>query len=79
MSSGHFLFNSEKLNVKYDSGLLLMDTSGRIKYGRIFFITGTGILDTENYYQYLKDKKILKVEVSKISDVKDYIYHRLEL
>lgn len=71
-----FFFPSEKLNGQHDSSLLLTDTFGSIKYGRTFFITGIGILATVNYYQYLKDKKILKVEVSKISDVKDYIYHR---
>lgn len=51
-----------------------MDTSGSIKYGRTFFITDIGILATVNYYQYLKDK-ILEVEVLKICNVKDYIYH----
>lgn len=56
-----------------------MDTPGSIKYGKTFFITGIGILATVNYYQYLKDKKISEAEASKISNVKDYIYHGLKL
>lgn len=47
-----------------------MDNSGSIKCGRTFFITGTEVLAVLNYHQYLKDKKVLKVEVSKISNVK---------
>lgn len=38
-----------------------------------------GILATVNYYQYLKDKKILEVEISNICNVKDYIYHELKV
>jgi len=55
-----------------------MDTSGSIKYGRTFFIIDIGNLVTVNYYQHLKDK-ILKVNVSKLSDVKDYIYQGSKL
>lgn len=47
-----------------------MDTSGSIKCGRTFFITGTEVLAMLNYHQYLKGKKVLKVEVSKISNGK---------
>lgn len=59
---GCCFFLLRKMKWQYDSGLLLMDISGSIKYGRTFFITGIVILAAVSYYQRLKGK-IFKAEI----------------
>lgn len=64
LERGFGFFLLRKMKWQYDSGLLLMDDSGSIKYGRTFFISGIVILATVSYYQHLKGK-IFKAEIKK--------------